>query len=140
MNINVIKILLEKSKIEIKKNDIISNSSISSKLKNLFNRKMSFDVNSTNFFALETSENEKNLNSDISDHWKSKYKKKIRSILMKHKSFFRFDFDQFNDEIFMFVSFRDKKDIERLKQSLYFMSFKDKKTVNEILNSFVTND
>jgi predicted transposase YbfD/YdcC len=140
ININVIKILLKKSKIEIKENDIISNSSISLKLKNLFHRKMSSDVNSTNFFALETSKNEKNLNSDINDHWESKYKKKIRSILMKHKLFFRFDFDHFNDEIFMLVSFRDEKDIERLKQFSYFMSFKDKKTMNEILNFFVTND
>jgi hypothetical protein len=40
----------------------------------------------------------------------------------------------------MLVSFRDEKDIEKLKQSSYFMSFKDKKTMNEILNSFVTND
>jgi hypothetical protein len=40
----------------------------------------------------------------------------------------------------MFVSFRDEKNIEKLKQSSYFMSFKDKKTMNEILNSFVTND
>jgi predicted transposase YbfD/YdcC len=89
ININMIKVLLEKSEIEIKEDDITSNSSISLKFKNLFNRKMNFDVNSTNFFAFETSENEKNLNFDINDHWKSKYKKKIRSILMKHKSFFR---------------------------------------------------
>ncbi len=68
ININVIKILLKKSEVEIKENDITSNSSISLKLKNLFNRKMSFDVNSTNFFAFETSENEKNLNFNISDH------------------------------------------------------------------------
>jgi hypothetical protein len=140
ININVIKILLKKSEVEIKKDDIISNSSISLKLKNLFNRKMSFDVNVTNFFAFETSKNEKNLNSDINDHWKSKYKKKIRSILLKHKSFFRSDLDQFNDEILMFVSFRNEKNIKRLKQSSYFMSFKDKKTMNEILNFFMTNN
>jgi hypothetical protein len=115
ININVIKILLKKSDVEIKEDDIASNSSISLKFKNLFNRKMNSNVNSTNFFALETSKNEKNLNFDISNHWESKYKKKIRSILMKHKSFFRFDLDQFNDEIFMLVSFRDEKDIERLK-------------------------
>jgi DNA/RNA endonuclease YhcR with UshA esterase domain len=101
---------------------------------------MNSDVNSTNFFAFETSENEKYFNFDISDRWESKYKKKIRSILMKHKLLFKFDLDQFNDEILMFVSFRNEKDIEKLKQSSYFMSFKDKKTMNEILNSFVTND
>jgi predicted transposase YbfD/YdcC len=93
ININVIKILLKKSDVEIKEDDITSNSSISLKLKNLSNRKMSSNVNSTNLFALETSKNEKNLNSDISDHWESKYKEKIRSILMKHKSLFRFDLD-----------------------------------------------
>jgi hypothetical protein len=97
-------------------------------------------MNSTNFFAFETSKNEKTLNFDISDHWESKYKKKIRSILMKHKFLFRSDLDQFNDEILMLVSFRDEKNIEKLKQFSYFMSFKDKKTMNEILNFFVTND
>jgi hypothetical protein len=140
ININVIKILLKKSEVEIKKDDIISNSSILLKFNNLFNRKIDFDVNSTHLFALETSENEKNLNFDISDHWESKYKKKIRSILMKHEFLFRFNLDQFNDEILMLVSFRDEKNIEKLKQFLYFMSFKNKKTINEILNFFVTND
>jgi predicted transposase YbfD/YdcC len=93
ININIIKILLKKSEVEIKENDIISNSLISLKLKNLFNRKMSFDVNLINFFVFETLKNEKNLNFNINDHWKSKYKKKIRSILIKHKSFFRFNLD-----------------------------------------------
>jgi CRISPR/Cas system endoribonuclease Cas6 (RAMP superfamily) len=67
ININMIKILLEKSKIEANE-DIISNSSISLKFKNLFNRKIDFDVNSINFFVFKTSKNEKNLNFDISDH------------------------------------------------------------------------
>ncbi len=68
INLNVIKILLEKSEVEIKKDDIVSNLSIFLKVKNLFNRKIDSNVNSTNSFAFETSENEKNLNSDISDH------------------------------------------------------------------------
>jgi hypothetical protein len=114
IDINVIKVLLEKSKVEIKKDDIILNLSISLKIKNLFNRNVDSDVNSTNSFAFETSENEKNLNSDINDHWESKYKKNIRSVLMSHKSLFRSDLNQFNDEIFMFVSFRDEKNIEEL--------------------------
>jgi hypothetical protein len=67
ININVIKILLKKSEIEIKEDDITSNSFIFLKFKNLFNRKMNSDVNSTNFFAFETSENEKYFNFDISD-------------------------------------------------------------------------
>jgi hypothetical protein len=140
INLNVIKILLEKSEVEIKKDDIVSNLSIFLKVKNLFNRKIDSNVNSTNSFAFETSENEKNLNSDISDHWKSKYKKNIRSILMSHKLYFRFDLDQFNDEILMLVSFRDEKNIEELKQFSYFMSIKNKKTMNEIMNSFVADD
>jgi hypothetical protein len=97
-------------------------------------------VNSINFFVFKTSKNEKNLNFDISDHWKSKYKKKIRSILMKHKCFFKFNLNQFNDEIFMLISFRDEKDIEELKQFLYFILIKNKKTMNEISNFFVTNN
>ncbi len=68
LNINVTKILLKKSEVEIKKNDMISDLSISSKIKNSFNRKVDSDVNSTNSFALESSENEENLNLDISDH------------------------------------------------------------------------
>jgi hypothetical protein len=68
LDINVTKVLLEKSEVEIKKNDMTSDLSIFSKIKNSFNRKVDSDVNSTNSFALETSENEKNLNSDISDH------------------------------------------------------------------------
>jgi hypothetical protein len=136
----VIRIFLEKSEIEIKKNDIISDLSNILKIKNLFNRNVDSDVNSTNSFAFETSKNEKNLNLDISDHWESKYKKNIRSILMNHKFLFRSDLDQFNDEILMFVSFRDEKNIEKFKQFSYFMSIKNKKTMNEIMNSFVADD
>jgi predicted transposase YbfD/YdcC len=87
INIDVIRILLKKSEVEIKKDDIVSDLSITLKIKNLFNRNVDSDVNSTNSFAFETSENEKNLNSDISDHWESKYKKNIRSILMNHNFF-----------------------------------------------------
>jgi hypothetical protein len=97
-------------------------------------------MNSTNSFAFETSKNEKNLNFDICDHWESKYKKNIRSILMNHKLLFRFDLDQFNDEILMLISFRNEKDIEEFKQFSYFMSIKNKKIMNEILDFFVTND
>jgi hypothetical protein len=68
IDINVIRILLKKSEVEIKKDDIISDFSIILKIKNLFNRNVDSDVNSTNFFVFETSENEKNLNFDISDH------------------------------------------------------------------------
>jgi hypothetical protein len=140
IDINVIRILLEKSKIEIKKDDIISDLSITLKIKNLFNRNVESNVNSMNSFAFETSKNEKNLNFDISDHWESKYKKNIRSILINHKFLFRSDLDQFNDEMFMFVSFRDEKNIEELKQFSYFMSIKNKKAMNEIMNSFVADD
>ncbi len=140
LNINVTKVLLKKSKIEIKKNDMTSDLSISSKIKNSFNRKIDSDVNSTNSFALESSENEENLNLDISDHWKSKYKKEIRSILMNHKSLFKSDLDQFNDEILMLVSFRDEKNIEEFKQFSYFMSIKNKRAMNEIMNFFVADE
>jgi hypothetical protein len=140
ININVIKILLKKSEVEIKKNDMTSDLSVSSKIKNLFNRKVDLNVNSTNSFAFESSENEENLNFDINDHWKSKYKKEIRSILMNHKFLFKFDLDQFNDEIFMLVSFRDEKNIEKFKQSSYFMSIKNKRAMNEIMNSFVADE
>jgi hypothetical protein len=140
IDINVIKILLKKSEVEIKKNDVISDLSIILKIKNLFNRNVDSDMNSTNSFAFKTSENEKNLNFDISDHWESKYKKNIRSILMSHKFLFRSDLDQFNDEIFMLVSFRDEKNIEEFKQFSYFMSIKNKRTMNEIMNFFVADD
>jgi hypothetical protein len=140
LNINVTKVLLKKSEVEIKKNDMTSNLSIFSKIKNSFNRKIDSDVNSTNSFAFESSENEENLNLDISDHWESKYKKKIRSILMNHKSLFKSDLDQFNDEILMLVSFRDEKNIEKLKQFSYFMSIKNKRAMNEIMNSFVADE
>ncbi len=59
---------------------------------------------------------------------------------MNHKFFFKFDLDQFNDEIFMLVSFRDEKNIEELKQSSYFMSIKNKRAMNEIINSFVADE
>jgi hypothetical protein len=140
ININVTKILLEKSEVEIKKDDMTSDLSIFSKIKNSFNRKVDSDVNSTNSFAFESSKNEENLNSNIDDHWKSKYKKEIRSILMNHKFLFRFDLDQFNDEIFMLVSFRDEKNIEEFKQFLYFMSIKNKRTMNEIMNFLVADE
>jgi hypothetical protein len=113
---------------------------ISLKIKNLFNHKIDSNVNSTNSFAFETSKNEKNLNSDINDYWKSKYKNNIRSILMNHKFFFKSDFNQLNDEILMLVLFRDEKNIEKFKQFSYFMSIKNKKIINEILDFFVTNN
>jgi hypothetical protein len=59
---------------------------------------------------------------------------------MNHKFLFRSDFDQFNDEIFMLVSFRDEKNIEELKQFSYFMSIKNKRAMNEIRNSFVADE
>jgi hypothetical protein len=59
---------------------------------------------------------------------------------MNHKLLFKSDLDQFNDEIFMFVSFRDEKNIEEFKQSSYFMSIKNKKTMNEIMNFLVADD
>jgi hypothetical protein len=49
---------------------------------------------------------------------------------MKHKFLFKFNLNQFNDEILVFVSFRNEKTIEELKQFSYFMSFKNKKTMN----------
>jgi hypothetical protein len=68
LDMNVTRILLEKSEVEIKKNDMTSDLSISSKIKNSFNRKVDLNVNSTNSFVLESSKNEENLNFDISDH------------------------------------------------------------------------
>ncbi len=59
---------------------------------------------------------------------------------MNHKLLFRSDLDQFNDEIFMLVSFRDEKNIEEFKQSSYFMSIKNKRTMNEIMNLLVSDD
>ncbi len=59
---------------------------------------------------------------------------------MNHKLLFRFDLDQFNDEILMFVSFRDEKNIEKFKQFSYFMSIKNKRAMNEIMNSFVADE
>ncbi len=59
---------------------------------------------------------------------------------MNHKFLFKFDLDQFNDEIFMLVSFRDEKNIEKFKQSSYFMSIKNKRAMNEIMNSFVADE
>jgi hypothetical protein len=140
IDIDVIRVFLEKSKIEIKKDDIISNLSITLKIKNFFNRNVDSNVNSTNSFAFETLKNEKNLNLDINDHWKSKYKKNIRLILMSHKLLFKSDFNQFNDEIFMLVSFRNEKNIEEFKQFSYFMSIKNKRAMNEIMNFLIADD
>ena len=74
---------------------------------------------------------------DISNYWNSEYRFKMQKILNRHNKFFNDDLSKFNNNIEMFIFFRNKIDIFDFKQNSYFLIARNKKAMNEIFNSFV---
>ena len=90
---------------------------------------------SVNSFFIESINSNDVLKSDVSDHWKENFKKKIQKILINHFKLFRPNLKKFNNDIKMFISFKNETNVEKLKQISYSMSTKNRKAMNEILNS-----
>ena len=61
----------------------------------------------------------------------------MQKILNRHNKFFNNDLNKFNDDIEIFIFFRDEIDIFDFKQNLYFFIVQNKKIMNEIFDSFV---
>ena len=92
---------------------------------------------SVNSFFIESVDSNDVLKFDVNDHWKENFKKKIQKILINHFKLFRSDLEKFNDDIKMFISFKNETNVEKLKQISYSMSTKNRKTMNEILNLLI---
>ena len=61
----------------------------------------------------------------------------MQKILNRHNKLFNDDLSKFNNDIEMFIFFRNKIDILDFKQNSYSFIARDKKIMNEILDSLV---
>ena len=52
---------------------------------------------------------------NIFDHWNENYKQRVQKIINKHKNLFRDELNKFNDDVEMFISFIDEKNVIELK-------------------------
>ena len=75
--------------------------------------------------------------ADVSNYWGPDYEACLYRILEKHKELFCPELGMFNDEIKMPIPFKDKIDIDSLKQTLYNLSKKDQEAINKILDPLV---
>ena len=91
---------------------------------NVYIEKYDFE---SNIFLIQLSNESITNNVDIFDHWKTKYKIKIQEILNRHWKNFRNEFKKFNDDIEMFIFFRNETNIIDLKQNSYLFTIKNKK-------------
>ena len=97
-------------------------------------------IESKNSFIIDSKSIKAVADSNINEHWKKKYRKKINEIFKKYKVLFKSKLKRFTNDIKMFIFFKNEKNILKLKQISYSMSIKNKKAMNEILNSLVKND
>ena len=93
-----------------------------------------------NFFVITVSKSDITLKSNINDYWKINFRIKISKVFQIYKKFFRSNFDRFNDDIKMFIFFKNEKNIDDLKQAFFSMFAKNKKIINEIFDFFVKNE
>ena len=77
------------------------------------------------------------LKIDIFDHWNENYKQRIQKIINKHKNLFRDKLNKFNDDVKMFISFIDEKNVIEFKQTSFSLINRDRRAINEILNSLL---
>ena len=61
----------------------------------------------------------------------------MQKILNRYNKFFNDDLNKFNNDIEMFIFFRNEIDIFDFKQNLYFFIVRNKKVMNEIFDLFV---
>ena len=52
---------------------------------------------------------------DIFDYWSENYKQRIQKIINKHVNFFWNELNKFNNDVKMFISFIDEKNVIELK-------------------------
>ena len=90
------------------------------------------NVESNMFFIIQFSNEIANNKVDISNYWNSKYRFKIQKILNRHNKLFNDNLNKFNDDIEIFIFFRNEIDIFDFKQNLYFFIVRNKKVMNEI--------
>ena len=95
------------------------------------------NVESNMFFIIQFSNEIANNKIDISNYWNSKYRFKMQKILNRYNKFFNDDLNKFNNDIEMFIFFRNEIDIFDFKQNLYFFIVRNKKVMNEIFDLFV---
>ena len=74
---------------------------------------------------------------DIFDHWNENYKQRIQKIINKHVNLFRNELNKFNDNVEMFISFNDEKNVIELKQAFFSLTTRDRRAIDEILNSLL---
>ena len=99
-----------------------------------------YDTKSDMFFLIQFFDEFAIKDADIFYHWKNDYKTRIQEILNRHKTLFRDELSKFNDDIEMFISFRNENNFSRFKQNFYFFTTRNRKTMNEIMNFLVTQD
>ena len=111
--------------IKIRKNELINHVTIHKNFKSAEN--VNFDYENVfldkhieskkidNFFVITISKSDITLKSNINDHWKINFRIKITKIFQIYKKFFWSNLDRFNDNIKMFISFKNEKNIDDLK-------------------------
>ena len=116
---------LEIFSIKIRKNELINHITTHKNFK--FAENVNFDYENVffdkhvksekidNFFVIIISKSDITLKSNINDHWKINFRIKITKIFQIYKKFFRSNFDRFNDDIKMFIFFKNEKNIDDLK-------------------------
>ena len=141
---------LEIFSIKIRKNELINHvtthkdfkfvENVNFNYENVFLDKHVKSEEIDNFFVITVLKSDITLKSNINDHWKIDFRIKITKIFQIYKKLFRSDFDRFNDDIKMLISFKNEKNIDGLKQAFFSMFAKNKKAMNEIFDFFVKNE
>lgn len=90
----------------------------------------------TNSFVIDSqlSEDIELIEPDVSDYWGKEFKEKILKLLTKYDDLFRPELKRFKNDIKMSISFKNKININDLKQAPYFMLTRDRRVIDEILN------
>ena len=65
------------------------------------------------------------LEIDISKYQKLKYREQIEKVLEKHKIFFYFNLNHFNNKIEISIFFKNEFDVVKLKQNFFNLSQRD---------------
>lgn len=103
----------------------------------VFTKKYQESKKIDNLFVMTVFESNLELNPDVNNYLREKNQKKVINIFKNHNYLFRPKLGRFNDKIKMLISFKNEKDISRLKQSPYSMSAKNQKAINEVLNPLI---
>ena len=64
----------------------------------------------------------------------------IQKMLNRHKNLFRDELNKFNDEIKIFISFLNEKNVIELKQTSFSLIARNRKTIDKILDFLLHQD